>query len=339
MLIGSIGSIGCIGQSGCGHGRHAEPPVPMKPILMLGDTNGTLYRYDVEAAAWSSHPSANPYILYDIAANGDSVVTAHLGGSQKTRPFDLSSEADNGVAGSTQAAFWDGSKFILTVQPYRQVFTSPDGTSFTFQSQTSTYIDTINRIARNTAGEYLGVDGSDQSKIHYSTDGEDWLALYVSEIPYFNIQGVCWSKSYNRWYLSGAAYNNNGYCRVAWGTASPAGFVLEGSYQAYGGPQNAQSIADSGDGHMIASGIGGTLLRTTDGTTWTQIDVSSLTGGAVSLHRVKYHPLTGYVVVGEYGVVLTSPTGEAGTWTRIAGAPNVEFYGLEIVAVPIEPAE
>lgn len=332
MLIGSIGSVGSISSK---PSQHSEPAIPMKPIILLGDIYGTLHRYDVEAASWSSHTSTNPYILYDIAASPSAVVTAHLGGSQKTRPLDLSSESDNGVSGSTQSAFWDGSKFILGVQPYRQVFTSSDGESFTLASQTAVYIDTVSRIARNGVGEYLGVDGSDQSKAYYSTDGMAWLSMTVSEISSFNIQGVCWSSSYNRWYLSGAAYNNNSYCRIAWGTASPAGFVLQGSYQAYGGPQNAQAIADSGDGHMIASGVGGTLLRTVDGETWTQIDVSSLTGGAVSLHRVKHHPLTGYVVVGEYGVVLTSPTGEAGTWALISGAPNVEFYGLEIVAVPI----
>ena len=78
--------------------------------------------------------------------------------------------------------------------------------------------------------------------------------------------------------------------------------------------QNLHSLATNGTSHLIAVGPGGTILRTTDGATWTQVS----SGVSVELEGAVYGAGK-YIVTGANGRILTSSDGTM--WTvATAGA-------------------
>ncbi|MGE9293092.1 MAG: YCF48-related protein, partial [Puniceicoccales bacterium] len=77
-----------------------------------------------------------------------------------------------------------------------------------------------------------------------------------------------------------------------------------------------------GNGRYIAVGDGGTMLRSSDGITWTTVDLTGLAGTAMALTSVDYSG-AGFKVSGYNGnvsIVLASASGV--TWARDTNFPN-----------------
>ena len=193
--------------------------------------------------------------------------------------------------------------------------------ALTFTSRTSGTTNGLNAIANNGTTAVAVGDGV---TIRTSTDGITWTARSISgSNAYF--YGISWDGS--KFVAVGTDYNFtiSNWTGVIYTSAD--GTTWTRRYLGTTAGTELYGVAPNGSGGSVAVGHGGTILRTTDGISWSPVSVNTLTASHY-LEGVAWngsvYALVGYTFFNSNNAngglqLYTSPDGT--TWTdRSAGA-------------------
>lgn len=183
----------------------------------------------------------------------------------------------------------------------------------------------FNALAAN-ASQVLAV-GEDfdtyKGPVALSSDGVTWSGTSNSTLGQNNhAYGAAWDGS--KWVVAGMGYSSGWVGRIL---TSPDAVTWTSRY--FTGPQ-LNSVVASGT-LLVAVGDSGTIIRSTDGTTWSAVPsgttrkLASVTWGGGKFVAVGYG-----VVGGTACAVLTSPNGS--TWTDVSSAVGSDIVDLRKIA-------
>ena len=194
--------------------------------------------------------------------------------------------------------------------------------ALTFTSRTSSTTNGLNAIANNgTTAVAVGDGGTIRSSI----DGITWSTRTVPEFAsniYF--QDITWDGS--KFIAVGTDYNFtiNGWVSVIYTSSDGATWTRRLLGTTSGTELRAVSYGSS---HYIAVGDSGTVLRSTDGTTWNTITISGITTSQ-SFEGVAWngslYVITGYTGSNGGVKVFSSPDGS--TWTDRSTGAGVDTW-------------
>lgn len=159
----------------------------------------------------------------------------------------------------------------------------------------------------------------DNGKIYYSSDNMQTWTQTVSGINVSNYN--TFKSTTGLSFVLGSTrlnYGNNAVIQtaIAYSTDNAASFKMATVPTL---DKTPRSIATSGSDYVVV-GDAGTLLHSTDGITWTQVNISNLTTS--DLTTVRYINGT-YYAVGDLGYVLTSTNGTTWSATQVSANPRL----------------
>ena len=211
---------------------------------------------------------------------------------------------------SLRGILWSGSQ-ILAVGAAGTIVTSPDG--YRWSAPTSGTSTPLNAAA--WSGTEFRVVG-DGGAMLVSPDGVTWSPR-VSKVG-VNLNGIVWSGA--KYVIAG----DGGTILTVLLTGTP-------TLRASGTPQNLEALGVAANGRIIAVGVLGTILTSTDGINW----IARNSGTSATLQGVGASD-SAIVVVGANGRILTSTNGTnwANQQSRTANdLAGVAWSGTLFVAV------
>ena len=293
------------------------------PYVVTGLTNGVTYSFAMNArtgggpggaqtaslstspryagANWSAGAAAGGNDLRGLAygtasdASVDYVAVGSYSALYKGTDGNSWSAVTTGPSIQFKAATYAFSKFIGvgSAGVGNNVFYSADLANWT---AASTGISTgLNAIASNGTTVVAVGDGG---TVYYSTDGSNWTAAATTNTS-ANLYGVTYSSSSASWVAVGAGGALISSTNLSNWTALAS--------NAAGQDLNAVTVTSANV--FVAVGNGGTVVRSSDGVTWTPQTLGA-TLYAVSTDSVKF------VAVGAGGAIYTSADGA--TWTAVS---------------------
>lgn len=262
-------------------------------FFVLGD-RGELF-VSADGAAWTARTTGTGNALNNVAFGNGLYLAVGSGGTIITSPdtttwtVQASGTADPLRPVAYAAGLWVVANDEATLTKIR---TSPDGITWTRTSNVANP-QTFQSIATN--GTSLVVV-SDQGEIMRSTDGATW-----TDIPSGTSNRLLGITATPSGYL--AVGGNDGVATILNSTDGGLTFAAVTSPVA-----NLLRTVERLNGTYFAFGDEGTLLTSTNATTWTSVPLSS----TLSISGVAFNAGS-YVAVGSGGAILTSSNGT--TWT------------------------
>jgi photosystem II stability/assembly factor-like uncharacterized protein len=269
---------------------------------------------------------ATGLIPLSVGSNSIQVVVTAENGSSKTYSVAVTRSAqcgltwelkNIGVTNNLNQGAWSGSLFSITGSNSVSI-TSADGESWNIvNAGGADYYGRLHYVSTSPAYNIIVVYGTG-GKISVSNDlGTTWSEKSAGTTSSFN-----GSSSYgvNRFYLVG--YNGT----IAFSSDQGNTWTLQNS----GVTDNLLSIAItyvSGTYYYIIVGDNGTILRSTDGSTWTKIS----SGGNTQLRNITMPSSSMIIAYGDNGVVLTSADYGL-TWTQRTTGSSERIHGLSYVS-------
>jgi photosystem II stability/assembly factor-like uncharacterized protein len=222
------------------------------------------------------------------------------------------------------------------ILPSYKVCSSSDGINWQYFANSPSRIDNlgyyayssistkVNRGMRNLTyllGKYFLF--GDNGKVYYSTDNMQTWTQTVSGITVSNYNtfkdttGLSFILGRTSSEVSEIGSTDPIYqTTIAYSTDNAASFKMATVPTL---DKTPRSIATSGSDYVVV-GDAGTLLHSTDGKTWTQVNISNLTTS--DLTTIRYINGT-YYAVGDLGYVLTSTNGTTWSATQVSANPRL----------------
>jgi hypothetical protein len=271
-------------------------------FIAVGDATTILRSTD--GMNWSDVSPSYPagVELHDVQWNGSQFVAVGVGGTTFQSPDGLIwQDSDVGFAVWFNSLAWDGSRWVVMGSVPLRVYSSTDGSWWSFEAEIDA--DQLTRGIAFGNGAYVIV--GDRGVNLKSTDRSTWIPHCSG--PYDHLKGVA----------------TNGGRLVAVGESGTTLSSAEGrEWSAHPLPLaiDLYGVVWSGT-EFLAVGESGAVWASPDGGSWTDRPIA---GVSDTLYGIV--SATALVAVGEAGTIVTSLDGS--TWSPAASAASVDLHAV-----------
>ena len=278
---------------------------------------GTIVRSADDGATWSGTASGTTALLYSVSCTGAGPCVAVGGGGTILHSADGGAtwaSASSGTAETLYGVSCLGTGLCVAVGDHDAIVRSADNGA-TWGRRASSITGTLRGVSCAAASPCVAV-GDDGSVVHSADGGATWGSDTSSTVDVSFTDGV---------YLHGVSCTDAKLC-VAVGDHSTLlrtddGVTWEGritlTLGTDSGLRGVSCVGSAGTGRCVAVGMGGAILRDTDGgATWR----GEASGSGADLLGVSCPDAGLCVAVGTHGTILRSTGGASPLATAVASA-------------------